>query len=336
MNIKDIARKAGVSTATVSRALNNPEKVKKDTLERVMHVIDDNQYSLNPYARNLASPGRTNNIVMVIPNLVNPFFFELIKGAESVLSEYGYYLHAHNINQHLDNPKKLTAVIENLGNEGFFDGLILTGSIFLNRHFLPQIPKINKPMVAIDPNPSNNELDSVLVDERTGIWLTYEHLKKKGYNRIGVIHGGYHIELTNRKLDHIHSLLNDFDLTIKDEWIYETSYDTIEHSYRMMDRLLQSGNTLPEVFLCLNDLIAIGVCRAILDRGHQIPKDFAVIGSDDISFSKYFNPSLTTIKVPTEDLGKTAARILLNKLTNPNLPPQRIYLPPTLIVRESC
>ncbi len=336
MNIKDIAKQAGVSTATVSRALNNPEKVKKDTLERVMRVIDDNQYSLNPFARNLASPGRTNNIVMLIPNLANPFFFELIKGAETVLSEYGYYLHAHSLGLHINDSVMLEKIIDDLGNEGFFDGLILAGSLFFNKAFIPGIPKLSKPIVCINPNPIANDLDSVLVDERTGIWLTYEHLTKKGYNNIGVIHGGYHIDLTVRKLKYVKELLADFNLTLKEEWIYESSYDTIEDSYRIMSGLLQSGRELPQVFLCLNDLMAIGISRAILDKGYSIPKDFAVVGSDDISFSKYFNPSLTSIKVPTEDLGKTAARILLNKMSNPNLPPQRIYLPPTLIVRESC
>ncbi|QRN86229.1 LacI family DNA-binding transcriptional regulator [Clostridia bacterium] len=336
MNIKDIAKQAGVSTATVSRALNNPEKVKKDTLERVMRIIDDNQYSLNPFARNLASPGRTNNIVMIIPNLVNPFFFELVKGAESVFTEYGYYLHAHNVNQHLNDPDQLFKVIDDLGNEGFFDGMIVAGTLFMNSHFIPGIPNLTKPMVCINPNPDIKELDSVLVDERTGIWLTFEHLKKRGYTDIGIIHGGHHIEITRHKLKYIRELLSDFDLNLKDEWIYESSFDTIDESYRLMTNLLQSGQKLPRVFLCINDLIAIGISRAILDKGYRIPKDFAIIGSDDISFSKYFSPSLTSIKVPTEDLGKTAARILLNKISNPNLPPQRIYLPPTLIVRESC
>lgn len=336
MNIKDIAKKAGVSTATVSRALNNPEKVKKETLERVMRVIDDCQYSLNPFARNLASPGRTRNIVLIIPNAVNPFFFDLLRGAESVLDEYGYYLHAHNINPHLDDPGRLTTIIEDLGNEGFFDGLILSGSIFLNKSFIPNIPKISKPIVAIDPNPETDTLDCVLVDERTGIWLTFEHLKKRGHQSIGIVHGGFHIELTNRKMHYIRELLTDFGLELRDEWLFESSYDTIDHSYRMMTELLTSNRELPRAFICLNDLMAIGVCRAALDRGYRVPEDFAVVGSDDISFSKFYNPALTTIKVPTEDLGKTAARILLNKLTNPSLPPQRVYLPPTLMVRESC
>ena len=336
MNIKDIAKQAGVSTATVSRALNNPEKVKKETLERVMRVIDDNQYSLNPFARNLASPGRTNNIVMLIPNLVNPFFFELIKGAESVLTEYGYYLHAHNVNQHLDNPERLAEIVDDFGNEGYFDGMIVAGTLFMNEHFIPGVPKLAKPLVCINPNPGLSEMDSVLVDERTGIWLTYEHLKKKGIKHIGVIHGEHHIDLTQRKLRFIRELLPDFDLVLKEEWLFESSYDSVEDTYRLMSTLLQSDQELPQVFLCLNDLMAVGASRAIQDKGYRIPKDFAIVGSDDISFAKYMSPSLTSIKVPTEDLGKTAARILLNKLTNPNLPPQRIYLPPTLIVRESC
>ena len=207
---------------------------------------------------------------------------------------------------------------------------------FMNEHFIPGLPKLSKPLVCINPSPKVSELDSVLVDERTGIWLTYEHLKKKGLSDIGVIHGGFKIDLTARKLKYIRELLPEFNLNLQEDWVFESSYDTIEDTYRLMSTLLQANRPLPQVFICLNDLMAIGACRAIHDKGYRIPKDFSVVGSDDISFSKYFNPSLTSIKVPTEDLGKTAARILLNKLTNPNLPPQRIYLPPTLMVRESC
>lgn len=337
MNIKDIAKKAGVSTATVSRALNNPEKVKKDTLEKVMKIVDDNHYSLNPFARNLASPGKTNNVVLIVPNTINPFFSQLAAGAESLFDEYGYYLHIYNVQKHLsERAERIREVLEDFGNEGFFDGLILAGSNFFNSTYLKSIPKIKKPVVVIEPAPENTQLDCVLVDERTGIWLAFEHLKKRRHGSLGILHGGADLDLTLRKMKYIGQLHGEFSLETRSEWILESSYDSIDVSYQAMNRFLDSGIERPSVFFCFNDIIAIGALRSCLDHGLRIPQDLAILGSDDIVMSKYLNPTLTSIKTPTEDLGKTAARVLLNKMTNPTLPPQRIYLPPTLIVRESC
>ncbi len=335
MNIKDIAKKAGVSTATVSRALNNPEKVKKDTLEKVMQVVDDNRYSLNPFARSLASSGRTNNVVLVVPNSVNPFFSQLASGAESLFDEYGYYMHVYNIGRHLRDPGRVTEILEEVANEGFFDGLILSGISYPGENSPLRMAVLNKPVVLIEPNP-DSRMDCVLVDERTGIWLAFEHLKKKGYTRLGLIHGGKNLDLTTRKMHYIRELQEEFSLETRPEWTLETSYDSVGLTYNLMNRYLTGGPELPDVFFAFNDLLAITAARALLDHGHRIPQDVALLGSDDIQLARYFNPALTTIKTPTEDLGKTAARILLNKMTNPTLPPQRIFLPPTLIVRESC
>ncbi|MDD2370815.1 MAG: LacI family DNA-binding transcriptional regulator [Firmicutes bacterium] len=335
MNIHKIAKLANVSVATVSRVINNPELVKESTLIKVKTVMEENNYKINPFARNLKKV-RTKNIIMIIPNDVNPIIFDIAKGAEEILEKYGYIITLFNNRKSLKKQEGLIDMIHKNRNNFFMDGLILFGSASLQEGYEKSLDKLsNTPIVVIDTGAIDKHLDTVYIDEGISILLTLQYLQKKGHHNIGVIAGNEDYNVTKRRLKELFINSEKLGIKINEENIVYGVYDSIESGYNVVKSLL-TLNPKPTVIFAFNDLLAIGVMKYLLENNYKIPEDLAVISCDNIPMANYYHPGITTINFPGEEIGKTAAQILLDRIDNKDIPIQKVLFSPTLKIRESC
>ena len=194
MNMRKIAKLAGVSVTTVSRAINKPELVNEETLRRIRQIMDKHNYHVNPFARNLINK-KTKNIVMMIPNASNPFHLQVAEGAEEVLAAAGYILTIYNIRKNIDRQSTLLEYVRTKKNSFFMDGLILVGSGSLQEGYQKALKNIMQtPIVAIDPGPVEKGIDTVYTDEEAGILLAMKYLSK-GHSSIGLVAENKNINL---------------------------------------------------------------------------------------------------------------------------------------------
>lgn len=334
MDIKTIAARAGVSIATVSRALNKPELVRPQTRERILQIVTEMNYTPNPLAKSLLT-GRTYTIALVFPTLRNPYFSQLAEGCEAALSSSGYTTSIFSFEEEV--PKQ-QAIFNNI-IQRHVDGIILAGSGSLQEGYQQILAGLNIPIVVVEDMP---DLDSIPVkagisciniDDRQGTRLAIQYLLQKGHTKIGVITGEPQMLITRRRLEATCEVLKNAGLSLNQ--IASGSYISIESGYHCMATLLGKQARVTAVFT-FNDLLAIGALNAALDMGLQIPRDVAVIGFDDIPIAPFTRPRLTTVHSPSNEIGIKAARMLLDHINDPSTPRRRVLVPAELITRETC
>ncbi len=330
VTIQDIASRAKVSIATVSRVLNNSPKVKSETHQKVLSIIKKLNYRPNPLARGLIKQ-KTDNISFLVPP--SPYFFsayyfrEIIRGISEVLMATKYELI-------ITQPRSFDKYFGWTSDISFssFDGVILISPPKDDR-LVKQLEKIRKkPAVIINARSevlSYVDLDNISASERAT-----QYLIEKGFKKILFINGiatslnsqhrleGYKIALKKNKIPYEPSLVMyaDFDQS---------------KAYLLMKDFLNSGQSIDAVF-CANDLMAIGAICAIKEKGLQVPEDISVIGFDDIDIAVYFDPPLTTIRQPLFDMGKKAMELLLAQIENKIKKQESAIFPGELIIRKSC
>jgi LacI family transcriptional regulator len=335
MNMRKIAKLAGVSVTTVSRAINKPELVNEETLRRIRQIMDKHNYHVNPFARNLINK-KTKNIVMMIPNASNPFHLQVAEGAEEVLAAAGYILTIYNIRKNIDRQSTLLEYVRTKKNSFFMDGLIIVGSGSLQEGYQKALKNIMQtPIVAIDPGPVEKGIDTVYTDEEAGILLAMKYLSKKGHSSIGLVAGEQKYKLTQSILKEIKRFSKLLNIKIEEENIVYGSYASLESGYSVSKKIIYSSKP-PSAIVAFNGILAIGTMRYLLENKYRVPEDFAVISCGDIPFNGFYYPGITSVQSPAIDLGKKAAELLLKKIKNPELQNQNILLPPSLVVRESC
>ena len=334
MDIKKIAKLCGVSTATVSRALNHPEVVKKSTLEKVLSIVNEYNFSLNPIAQAMTNRA-TKKITMVIPTIHNPYFMELVDGITSILTPRGFYLHIYNTNNDLTMEKDILQQIIDRKINHMVDGLILAGAGSFPPGYRKLLAKLNVPVVAIEILPEDVPIDCVLVDDAIGVTMILDYLfLRKNFN-IGFIFGPSDVPTTQRRKEAVQKYYAARNLTLAEEYIVQSRFDNLEESLQAVKLLLALPNP-PNIIYGSSDIQITAALRAIHELGLNCPKDVAVIGGNDNRGSAYTIPSLTTMHGHNEEIGKIAAATLVNRIYHPDLPIQRILLPPSLIIRESC
>lgn len=335
MNIHKIAKLANVSVATVSRVINNPELVKESTLAKVEKVMKDNNYKVNPFARNLIKP-RTRNILMIIPNDANQIIFDVAKAAEDVLEENGYILTLFNNRKSIKKQEDLTDMLHKNRNTFFMDGIIIFGSAPFQEGYEKSLSKItDTPIVAIDTGEISEHLDTVYFDEGACMSMTLEYLHKKGHRNIGIIAGDKDFVITGRRLAEVDRTCKRLGIEIKEEHVVHGLYDSVESGYDVVGDILKS-DCPPTAVVAFNDLLAIGCMKYLLENNYKIPEDISVISCDNIKMADYYHPGITTINFPGNSIGKAAAEILLSRIDNRDMPLQQVIFPPSLIERESC
>jgi len=328
---KDVARLAGVSRSTVSYVLNDQTQLKipisDDTRQRVMQAIVELGYEPDARAQSLIR-GNTRIVGVIIPVIDNPYFWQMFSGISDALQEAGYSLH---LSRHPLDAQQESNTIRELTRQRV-DGFILLAAVkYLLPRLIDDLRKAGKPVVEITATKA--EFDHVIHDYSSGTRALMTHLLELGHRKIGFIYGvvqeveGFDRLITYRQV------LREAGVSGNDAFEMHCG-DKLDDAYRAAYALLSRPNR-PTALLVINDMLAIAVIRAANDLGLAIPGDLSVAGFDDIPFSSYTSPRLTTVSGKSEESGREAVRLLLKRFAEPDLPQQVTTANVELIVRES-
>jgi LacI family transcriptional regulator len=328
---KDVARLAGVSRSTVSYVLNDQTQLKipisAETRERVMQAIAELGYEPDARAQALIR-GHTKTVGVIIPVIDNPYFWQMFAGISDALQEAGYSLH---LSRHPLDAQQESNTIRELTRHRV-DGFILLASVkYLLPRLIDDLRKAGQPIVEITATKA--EFDHVIHNYSGGTRALMTHLLELGHRRIGFIYGvAQEVEGFDRLIIY-RQMLQEAGLTGSAAYEMHCG-DKMEDGYQAAHTLLSRPDR-PTALLVINDMLAIAVIRAASDLGLSIPGDLSVAAFDDIPFSTYTTPRLTTVSGKAEDSGRDAVRLLLQRFAEPDLPQQVTTANVELIIRES-
>jgi LacI family transcriptional regulator len=327
--MKRIAGELGVSITTVSKVLNNRADISDATRSRVLAKVEELGYQRNAVARSL-SLRRTHTLGIVIPDLMHSFFVEVIAGIEPVASVRGYGLLLCSSGE---DPRKERAELELLRGRQV-DGVVLaSANASGNSDMLKQLTRQGTSLVMIDRDDHPSvKCHRVLTDDKRVGELATAHLLELGRRAIAHIAGPPIVHARRRECGW-REALEDRGITPIDNWLAPGGFMEGD-GYRAMKRLLTVKPRIDAVFAA-NDPAAIGAMKAIWETGLRVPEDIAVVGVGDIALGDLLRVPLTTVGWSRHDQGRDAAELLLDGLDRDEDPPQRIIIPPRLIVRES-
>jgi len=329
ITIKDVAKEVNVSVTTVSRVLNNKPDVSEDTKRKVEKAIKKLGYNPSGIARGLVLQ-KTNSIGLIIPDVSNPFFPEVIKGIERKAKEAGYSLIFYNTN----NDKKEEKEAITLLRSKQVDGIILSLSIE-NKAVLRELEKEKYPIVQIDREVKDSIYPAITIDNKKSAYIATEYLIKMGHREIGHITGDLSTETAIDRLNGFKLALMKNNISYKEEWIIEGDYSR-ETGKKQMGKIIKMVNR-PTALFFANDLMAFGAYEAINKYNYKIPEDFSIIGHDNIEITSFVKPGLTTMDQPKYRLGQIAVEKLVDMIENKNnnILFENIILENNIIVRES-
>lgn len=328
VTLMDVARASGVSDATVSRVLNGYEFVRESTRNRVMETVENLGYVANLQARSLAG-GRSRIIGLLVPGLDNGYIGEIIRGVDQELASASYDLMMYTTHRSRGKESIYVNAIAN----GLTDVLLLVVPL-VPAVYLDALRKQNFPYVLIDQSDTADRSSVVDATNWQGAFEATRYLIELGHQRIVFITGLMELSSASERLEGYKAALADYNLPFQDELIVEGDYWQVT-AYEAITRFLKQCPAPTAVFAS-NDLSAFGAMEAIRDRGLRIPEDISIIGFDDIPQSSIVYPKLTTVRQPLEQMGRVAAKLLLEHIENPERPPRRVTLATQLVVRDSC
>jgi LacI family transcriptional regulator len=325
--IREVAESAGVSYATVSHVINNTRLVSQETRNRVLAAMESLNYRPNALARSLRQ-GKTNTLGLVLPDSANPFFAEISRSIEDEAFKKGYSVFL--CNTELDTQRELFYV--DVLSKKQVDGIIFVAAGD-QADSLEFLVGRNMPVVMVDRNVPNVEIDAVLTDNQLGGYLATRHLLELGHRRIACISGPSSITPSAERMIGYRKALEEAGVGYDERLILRGDYHAqsgmeITHSILKM-------NPRPTAIFALNDLMALGALRAAAEAGCSVPGDLAVVGYDDLEIARFANPPLTTIAQPKKEIGVRAIELLVDRISQKGRPPSRLVLPPELIVRRS-
>ncbi len=326
--IQDVARTAGVSTATVSRVLSAPDRVSATTRGRVEAAVASLGYTPNLAAKTLRTL-RTHKILVTVPDISNPFFSQVIRGVEEAASGAGYAVLLGDTRHEAAREAQYAAMLQR--REA--DGLIFLG------HRLPEpLAPMVAEMGARAPIVNGCEyspglgVSSAHIDNAAAAIAAMEHLYGLGHSRIGVITGPLASPISRDRLNGVELAATRRDI-VRDLAIVTGDF-SIETGARKAGELLDRPDR-PTALFCFSDETAMGALDAIRRRGLSCPEDVSVVGFDDIRFAGYLDPPLTTIRQPTAQIGHEVVRLLLEVLSGGSALTRHVTLPHSLVVRAS-
>jgi LacI family transcriptional regulator len=327
-NIKEVARRAGVSIATVSRVFNRSSLVTKETSDRVMRIARQLKYSPNASARSL-SMKKTYTFGVLLPDLYGEFFSEVIRGADQTAQKNSYNLLLSSSHNDTDE------IISGLNAmRGRVDGLIV-----MSPHISAQALDITLPrslaVVLLNCVIDDTSFDSIVIDNFNGSYEMVRHLLGHNHQRIAVIkgvEGNYEADERLRGYRYAIAKLNGIisdDFEIPGDFSEESGYEAVREILKLKQR--------PSAIFASNDSMAIGALKGLHDAGIRVPEDIAIAGFDDIPIVRYIKPSLSSVHVPIYELGILAVQQLIHAVNGKNKhKKQQIIIPTKIITRESC
>ncbi|MCM3587756.1 LacI family transcriptional regulator [Mesobacillus maritimus] len=327
VRIADVAKLANVSTATVSRVISNSGTVKKETAEKVMEAVKKLNYQPNVLARQLRR-SETKTILVVVPDITNTFFSEVLRGIESVAIQIGYQV---LLGDARNNAESEASYLTILGQKKA-DGLILL-TARSNQKMLEEISQ-DYPVVLACEYYEGSRLPTVSIDNVSSARKATEYLISLNHKRIGHISGPLNVVVGRDRCKGFHQAMAQHGLSVDPSLVQEGEF-SFESGFNLMMKFLALED-FPTAIFAGNDEMAMGAVKAIKSKGFKVPEDFSVIGFDDIKFASIFEPALTTVAQPTFDMGQKAMQLLLKIINGEELEKSQFILPDKLIVRDSC
>lgn len=328
--IYHIAERLGISPSTVSRALSGKGYCSDKTRLRVLQAAKELNYAPDQAAKMLKTK-KTGKILFAVPDICNPFYFDMINGINSVIEQYGYLLILFYTKHSL---KEELRAIQNL-RERIADGMIMVSFHFCDKN-IGMINALNAPVVLTNKyeSPSGEDrFDYVYVDTYLAVKQATEHFLKQGMERIAFVGGDMKEQTGYERYCGYRDALLDAGLRPDDDLVCESNY-TESGGYASGLALL-GKKARPQAIVAANDLMAIGIMKACEEVGLRIPDDLALSGLDNLDISSRVYPKLTSVAMMQEEIGRNAAQILMDRLHGDLSERKKIRLLPRLVVRES-
>ena len=325
----DVARRAGVSGATVSHVLNGTRPVSDSTRLRVEQAIKTTGYRHNSLARALAA-GRTSTIGMCVPILTNPYIADLVNSIETAASEAGYTLMIGDSRDQSESEERAV----NTFLDRRVDGIIMAPGVESRRTTIPLIIESGTPLVLIDRHVDGMDVDQIFTENIESAKRATAHLLSHGYRDIAVVRGQPGIRSTDERFE-------GFSMALEAAGVEFDPRNSIvgnansEDTTRALTARLAQGDP-PEAIVTLNNAMTIGALRAFRNLDVRVPDDIALVSFDDFEWADLFSPRLTAVAQNIGSMGKDAVRLLIDRIAHPERAFRTVSMPTTLVIRDSC
>ena len=326
ITIKDVARICGVGVSTVSRAINNHPDINEETKNMILQVIKENNYIPNNSARNLKrSVSRV--IVLLVKGIDNPFFSNMIRIFEEEIQKKRYSVFLCRVEEGEDEVDVAIEVMK----ERKPKGLIFLGGCFSHSH--EKLEQLDIPFIlstiAVTNDMEKGNFSSVSVDDVQESYKIVSYLCEQGHKKIGILAATPLDESIGKlRLEGYKKALKDHGITFDPSWCFFSDEDiecyTMNNGYRQMKRVIKSKQDITALF-AVSDSIAIGACKAVFDAGKTVPEDYSIAGFDGMEMARYYNPAITTIRQPVEEMAHATIRILFDIIRDKAQNQQKVF-----------
>ncbi len=305
LTLKDIAEMVGVAESTVSRAVNNKPGVGDETRQKIMEIVKKYNFRPNQMARGLAKK-ETGILALLIPDLTEPAYPEIIKGIEKVANDEGYQVILCHTENDLEKEKSYLQLLQ----ENRVDGAIIAGGGLADQHILNTSLRGNNLIVLINSLAEELLLPSVLINYSRGVYLAAEHLLQQNVDKIGLIMGDFRDYVESEKLSGYQQALKKYEVEYDNDYVVETD-GKYEDGYKAFLQFMNMDDP-PRGFLATNEYLTTGLVEAIKGGGYFIPGDFKVATYGESRLISLIAPGLTVVSEPRQQLGETAAEIMID------------------------
>lgn len=329
ITIKDIAKEAKVSIASVSRVINNKsEGVSEETRERILAIIEKYNYIPSSLARGLVTK-KTNIIGLVLPDINNPFFPGIARGVEDAANKYGYNIILCNTDDDQEKEKTYIQILK----EKCVDGIIYTSALKATNQNVELLKEYNIPFVSMDRAIDLDNIPSIYTNGEEGMYKMIEYIIQNGHNEIAYIAGTKGAPSNHSRLRGYKRALESHRIPLNPKLIKYGDYK-LEGGKLCMEELLDSNTNITAV-ACENDIMAIGALETLNSRKIKVPEQISITGYDNIFFTDITWPKITTVAQPIYEMGLKAVELLVKIINNEKTPNKKIILEPKLIIRDS-
>lgn len=334
IGIKELAHKLGISTASVSRALSNPERVSKKMRERVQHAALEVGYRPNRLGASLRT-SKTKNIIAIIPNITGAFNSGVIKSIGHTAAEFGYSV----LFGSTEGSREKELSYGDMARSKQADGIICFSSALpfneqsLESEYFSLPPMVNACEQMSSPHAFNNNIPFITIDDAAASKELVTYLISLGHTHIALISGDIAQPSAQRRLEGYKQAIAAANLPFDKDLVWEGDY-TFDAGRSLTKKIL-ANNPKATAIYCMCDETALGSLNTLQGNGFDVPKDFSVVGFDDIKYAQYFSPSLTTITQPVEAIGRRCVEVLMQIIKDEKITQKIEVIPHHLTIRES-
>ncbi len=328
--LKEVARYADVSITTVSRVMNDASKVNPETRERVQKAMRKLGYQPSRVAQRLrATKGRSKLLGLIIPDIQNQFYSNIVRGVEDVAYGKDYAVILCNSDE---NPNKERFYLDVLQSESV-DGVILP-PIHQYSKVVEGLVEAGVPIVCVDRKLVREAVDTVVINNQKGGFIAVDHLIELGHKRIAILSSSSQFSSFEERQKGYEEALKASGINVDPDLIREGDPRSSENARELTKELLALESP-PTAIFATNNLMTLGALEAINEAGLKIPRDISVVGFDDMPWAKAITPPLTVIKQPGYEMGRRSAELMFQRVADPGREPVQITMEPSIIVRQS-